>query len=167
MNDLRNGILDINGFLVTPRTTARELEKHFGTKAKQSPINPEYIFWDLGDQTFFNEGIEFKAYMSFTGDKLDDLYLYPQLPDVVSKYGIKGEWKYPTSGDPDTDLAYFREVREILDKWLEKSLGVPTKKDDRITSYRFSALRIHTYSYMQDSRHGVVVEGGKVTIRYE
>ena len=159
MNDLRNGILDINGFLVTPQTTARELENHFRIKAKRSPIVPDYVFFDLGDQTFFNEGIEFSAKMSFTGEKLDDIELLPQLPDIAVKYDLtaySSDW-----------LPYYQELRSILDKWIEKQLGEPTRKNERNTSYFFSPFLINTSSYVDDRARDYRVVGGKVTIRYE
>lgn len=166
MNDLKNGILDINGFLVGPTTTVEDLENYFGVKARTSgPFT--YRFFDLNDQSFVNQGITFKALMSFNERKLDRIELFPQICGLVSKYGVGGDWKYPTTGDPDKDLEYFREVRKVMDEWLEKQLGIPTRKNDDTTAYEFSSLLIHTASYYQDIPHGFDIFGGKVTIRYE
>ena len=165
MNDLRNGILDINGFLVGPNTTVEELENHFGVKARTSgPFT--YRFFDLDGHSFINNDIEFKLLMSFD-ESLDKIDLYPQFSEIASRYGVGGDWKHPTTADPDKDLEYFREVRKVMDKWLEQQLGEPSKKNDSITTYEFPSFRITTSSYHQDVPHGFVVYGGKVTIRYE
>ncbi len=165
MNDLKNGVLDINGFLVGPNTTVEELEGYFGIKATKSK-NFSYRFFDMGEQEFLNNGITFKVFMSFD-KKLDDIVLYPQIPELIEKFGVGGFWRRPSTGDPDKNLVYFREVRDVLDAWLDAQIGTPTRKNEGNTTYEFENVVITTSSYLQKIPHGIQVEGGKVTIRYE
>lgn len=162
MNDLKNGIIDIDGFLLTPQTRVEELETFFGLKAWQTPYRSHF---DLGGKTFTNEGIDFKVDISLKNTVVE-VQLYPQFPDVSSTYGVGGEWRYPTSGNPDTDLAYFREVREILDKWLEKQLGAPTHKGQDVTEYKMGNILLGTDSYLDTRSRDVRVVGGTVDIYY-
>ena len=163
MNDLKNGIIDINGFLLSPTTTVEEMENHFGVKATDSGLRKHI---DFDGKPFVSDGIEFKGDISFK-DKVTAIKLFPQLPSLITKYNIKGCWEYPTSGDPDVDLLYFREVRNSMDSWLEKQLGAPTQKDEKTTTYVFPLVSISTCAYFQKEPHGFSVLGGKVKIEFE
>ena len=165
MNDLKSGVLDINGFLVGPNTTVDELEEYFGVKAKTSN-NFSYRFFDFGESEFVNNGITFKAFMSFD-KKLDDIFLYPQIPELIEKYGVRGYWRCPTTGDPNKDLAYFKEVREILDAWLEPQIGGPSYKDGDCTEYQRANLFISTSAYIDERSRDIRVVGGRIKVLYE
>ncbi len=161
MNDLKNGILDINGFLVGPNTTLEELEAYFGVKAKSLAEN--YKHFDFDGQSFVNHGLEFKANISLN-EKIVKIEMFPQFPEIDARYGANNKWR--STGDRDKDLAYYRELRLILDEWLEKQLGAPTFKDEECTDYRYNNLLIGTCAYIDERDRDLSVKGGRVVFWY-
>lgn len=162
MNDLKNGILDIDGFLIGPNTTVSELEEHFGKKATLSPYGANF---DFDGQSFLNNGVEFKYNISF-GPHVTEINLFPQLPELTRKYGTSVNWKYPHVGTPEQDLAYFQEIRVVLDKWLEEQLGAPTYKDQDVTEYKIGRILLGTDSYFDGRSRDARVVGGAIDIYY-
>ena len=155
MNDLKNGILDINGFLISPQTTVEDLENHFQIPAQR---NDMFAFWKFNNHAFNNEGISFTVLVTFDENILRRIVLWPQFPDIAAKYDLT-----PYS---DGWLPYFQELRAIMDEWLEKQLGKPTFKDADVTEYSLDKLFIATCAY-EDTRHGYSIHGGNLEISYE
>lgn len=154
MNDLKNGILDINGFLVGPNTTVEELENHFGLKATRGQYRSHF---DFGGQSFVSDGIEFKCNISLK-QHVVEINLFPQLPELAIKYDLSDysvEW-----------LPYYQEIRVILDRWLEIQLGTPKFKDERVTEYKFGNILIGTDSYIDDRSPDFRVVGGTIDVFY-
>ncbi len=166
MNDLRNGIIDINGFLLEPTTTIEDMEEYFGMPGIRKGICCNFT---LNEQTFINNGLEFKIDVSFD-ETVDEVKLYPQIPELISKYKVRevigGLAHEQITCDIDNDLAYFKEVRAVLDEWLEKQLGEPTFCDCDCTEYSFKNVFIYTCAYEENGR-SLWIHGGCLKISYE
>ena len=140
------------------------MEEYFGIPGRKSGTCRNFT---LNGQTFVNNGLEFKIDVSFD-DKVDEVKLYPQIAELISKYNagdVVGLIHDKSTGDPTKDLAYFKEIRAIMDEWLEKQLGAPSLKNDRVTEYKFDRILLGTDSYIQNSRD-IFVHGGSVDIYY-
>ena len=165
MNDLRNGVVDINGFLLGPNTTLEEMEEYFKIPGIRGNVCRRFT---LGGKSFENNGIVFKIDVDFD-EKVNEVKLYPQIPELIKKYDAGdvavGLIHDKSTGDPDKDLAYFKEIRVFLDEWLEKQLGTPSLKDNDVTEYKLNGILIGTDSYIENSRD-VFVHGGTVDIYY-
>lgn len=162
VNDLKNGILDINGFLLGPNTTVEQLENYFSLKATHGQYRSHF---DFGGKSFVNNGVEFKAEISLK-QHVVEINLFPQLPELVERYGTPNNWKYPHVGSPEQDLAYFRDIRAVMDEWLEKQLGTPTYKDHDVTEYKMGNILLGTDSYLDSRSRDMRVVGGSVDIYY-
>ena len=155
MNDLKNGILDINGFLVNPNTKVEELETHFSLPAEHEP---PFAFWNFSDRIFLSEGVSFAVFITFDEGNLKKVVLRPQFPEIADKYDLT-----PYSNDW---LPYYQEIRAIMDEWLEKQLGTPTFKSDRVTEYNFEKVLLGTDSYIDTRDRDYCVQGGSIDIYY-
>lgn len=154
MNDLKNGIIDINGFLLGPETTVTEIEKTFGIPCKRGLVRDHF---DFGGKTFVNEGIEFKIDASFK-EHLVQITLYPCFPEIAAKYDLSdysNDW-----------LPYYKELRIYMDKWLKDQLGEPRLKNERGVEYKIGNILIGTDSYIDERSRDYRVVGGSIDIYY-
>ena len=154
MTDLKNGIIEINGFSIGPDTKVEELEKYFDIPARR---DDSFSFFDFNKEIIMLNGIDFKLLISFDLEKISSIKLWPQIPEISNKYNLSPyseEW-----------LPYFKELRLILDEWLEKQLGLPSHKDDDCTEFKFEKMIIGTSSYMQYGKT-IQPKGGKIDIWY-
>ena len=157
MNDLKHGILDVNGFLLGPETSMEDVSRFFGIKPNENCSNS----FDLSHYRFVNNNQTFQFVNVWFDDdtkKLSFVSISPVLPDIAAKYDLSDyskDW-----------LPYYREVRAILDAWLEKQLGEATYKDADCTEYKTENLLIATASY-EEFQRDYHVEGGKLEIYYK
>ena len=155
MNDLKNGIIDIDGFLLTPTTKVEELEEYFNIKSQSSK---EYNFFEI-KIPFNNTGINFTVDAIFDTGKLKEIILRPDISEIKAKYNLN-------TIDRNVWLEYYKELRVVLDKWLEEQLGEPTLKTERVTEYKFDKILLGTDSYIDERSRDFCVVGGTVDIYY-
>lgn len=152
--DLRNGIIEIDGFEIGPNTKPEEIEKKLGLTRK---VLSDYAFYlESGSKTFLVNDINFYIDINYSDNKLSSIELRPSLPKINEKFNLKPY-------DYEGTLAYLKEIRVVLDEWLEKNMGKPDFKNERITSYR-SRFTVSTASYLSNQRDFYPV-GGCITIR--
>ena len=156
MNDLKHGIIDINGFLLTPQTKPSDIEEYFNTTLFDNGVRKHFYF---DKKTFNNNGIDFHIDASFK-ETIKELILRPDIPEIQAKYNLDTD-------DRNERLEYYKELRVVLDKWLEEQLGDPLRKNERNTSYEFENILINTCSYFIEQPHGFEIRGGGITIWYE
>lgn len=154
MNDLKNGILDINGFLLGPNTTVDEMESYFGVKATHNPYRSHV---KLDKQAIDNKDLKFNIDASFK-ERLVQVTLYPCCPEIAAKYDLtnySNDW-----------LPYYQELRVIMDKWLLEQLGEPRLQNEHGTEYKIGNILIGTDSYVDERARDYRVVGGSIDIYY-
>ena len=166
MNDLRNGIIDINGFLLTPTTTLEELENHFGI---QGEVDDCFSEFNLGGQLFINNGMQFKLEIVYDNEAPNKVWyvkLTPVIPELIKKYDVS-EHNCPRDYYNDL-LPYYRDVRAVLDKWLYEQLGEPHENDDHGVGYKFNNILIFTSAYhnKRNPHDNFDIIGGSLEIHY-
>ena len=82
MTDLKNGIIEINGFSIGPDTKVEELEKYFDIPARR---DDSFSFFDFNKEIIMLNGIDFKLLISFDLEKISSIKLWPQIPEISNK----------------------------------------------------------------------------------
>ena len=155
MNDLRNGIIDINGFLVGPDTDRLEMEQKLNLKATTFSSGSSYLY---KFKNVINEGLVFDVDVWFSGNgKIRKIKMFP-ITDIRKKYDLI---------DPYSDevLQLHKEIRAILDDWLKKQIGEPDYIDDTGTEYENNIVFISTFAYFSKQRDNFPM-GGYLRISY-
>ena len=163
MSLLTKGIINIDGFLLTPETSLEEIQDYFSVSPTEENSHPHI---DLDAENYEIGGLPFKISISFYDNKVNNVQLFPQVDHLIEEYQVEGPWKYPCAKNPRRNLAYFRDLRRIMDEWLSKQLGNPTSRSGRGTTYIINDTRFATSSYDQTISRESVRVGGCIDILY-
>lgn len=171
MTDLKKGIIKIGEIELSPYTRREDFEKDFGVKpsyessgnfdVNTNRTDLSYYIYELDKTTIDN--VEFYLRVTYANDKILSVELMPKFDEIDEKYGDMRGYNVQRS------VAYAKEVRTELDKWLKKHLGKPYSKTNDETTYAFKDVTISTTSKIKseyDDGH-MEVEGGQIDIRYE
>lgn len=171
MTDLKKGIIQVGEIEISPYTKREDFEKDFGVKPSYESsgnfnvatnrTDLSYYIYEIDKQTI--EGMEFYLRMTFANDKMFSVELMPKLDEIDEKYGEMRGYNV------QRNVAYAKEIRVEMDKWLKKLLGKPYSKTNDETTYAYKDVTISTTSKIKnqyDDGH-MEVEGGQIDIRYE
>lgn len=129
MTDLRNGVIDIGGFEITPDITLETLLRYLENERINHELTKSYS--DILDvfKIFEIEGQNFGLLFWFKNNKLEQIELHPYL-------ALKEK----------IDRVKSQELRrKTSDSWMEKLLGKPEYKGETSTSYQMACGRIFSY----------------------
>jgi len=156
MMDLKNGIIEIDGFEIGPNTKPEEIENN--TKLNVLKKNDGRIIFDSGDNLHRIFNIDFKVRIRYDEDKtIDDIELKPIISSLSGKYSFN-------IGSYSETFKYFTEIRCFLDEWLEKLLGKATEYDETGNLYKFDSIYIYTYvDFVKRDNNPI---GGYLTLDY-
>lgn len=145
MTDLKNGIIDIGGFEITPNTTLEELIKYTQNKGYNFKVTPTGSFFKIF-KSFFVEHQEFSITFYFENGVISYLEMSPYLDNY-------GENRVETQ----------KLLRIASDTWMKNLLGTPEQKTKTITGYNFKWGSI--YSVVSDNPLGNY-NGGHIKVDF-
>ena len=145
MTDLTKGIIEIDGFVITPKTNKNDLINTY--RDKLSPISADKM-------------IRFNRLFNIYGSLFGCLFCFDDEYEIQSlKLTPFIEYK-SEEGDRTGQQ---EERREFCDKWLFDRLGAPHKILNRDIEYSYTNIRISCFSNY-DIHHGA--NAGYIVIEY-
>jgi len=142
MTDLKNGVIEIQGYEINAKTTPEDIKKNLeGAYCHYNKIPTGEIESFLFDEVFIYDCM-FTIKLSFYLGKLDSIKL-------ESHHEYEGEFSW-------------KKDHKLDDQWLEDNLGPMQTYPDYSQGYKSDVCFINSY-YMSDPRCG---EEAYITIRY-
>lgn len=168
MQRLKEGIINIGGLDISAKTNRYEFLEVFDvvpvytSNGNYNPLTNKsdltYTVYELDKQEL--DGMEFAVRITFANDLPSVIELVPYLPETEARHDVRGyaveKW-----------LAYVKDVRSQLDKWLKDLYGEPDVTDKRGTVYIFGDIKVSTFSQIDTNTYGMMgVVGGSVVIKF-
>lgn len=128
MTDLKNGIIEIDGFEITNKTTKQELLEHYGNavSSASSAYIVDLMQLSVVDNTHFGATFFFHE-----NNKISGIKLVPYIQYASEEWDRTGQQE---------------ERRCFCDKWLFAKLGESHKIINGDIEYTFSSSRISCFS---------------------
>lgn len=149
MTDLKNGIIEINGFTFTPKTTLDEMLQFFGENVRTLEVATGTKVKFL-KRYYLTEDLYSYAFNFDDKGRITTFSLIPVVPDSVVDHGYGERAKHKL---------------ESSKKWLKEMIYIqPTTDCNEGISYHFKDCHISAF-VQNDLHYGML--GGEITVYFD